>query len=97
MNRAEHLLIGFAGLLFAAVVAGAVYSSNGQGQTFTEGHIPPSIILGQLISQLVPPLTLVGLGILAGLMFARGLRWRPRVDAEDAVVDGDTDAGGRPE
>ncbi|TXN29454.1 hypothetical protein [Lacisediminihabitans profunda] len=91
MNWAERALIAFAGLLLTAVVAGAAYADLIRQETFTEGHIPVSLILSQLISQLAPSLTLAGMGILVGLLFARGLRWPTRVDADDA------DAGARPE
>lgn len=87
MNRVERLLAGFAGLLLAAVVTGAAYIGGGQGQEFSRGHIPVSVIFGQLISQLAPSSTLAGLGILVGLLFARGLRWHTRADAEDVDAD----------
>ncbi|WP_394770639.1 hypothetical protein [Lacisediminihabitans sp.] len=87
MNWAERVLIALAGLLLAAVAAGAVYTANSQGQTFTEGQVPLSIYLGQIIFEMAPTTVLVGLGILVGLLFSRGLRWLPRADSDEADVD----------
>jgi hypothetical protein len=87
MNRAERALGGFATVLLAAAVLGTVYFANGQSESFTERHVPVSVVLGQLITQCVPSMLLVGLGIVIGLVFARGLRWRSRAQDDTPLAD----------
>jgi hypothetical protein len=84
MNWAERVLAAIAGL-FLIIAIGCSFAASippESGLPVDGGGPPFAFLVTQFVSTIAPPIALIGLAGAVGLLFLRGLRWRPQTEAE---------------